>query len=97
MITLDLLYGESGKRLEATKRNLYKTFTFGAPPIFTSNHTRIPIEVTEIISLVNRADVVPSLSLGTIEKTLEQISSLDLNSENSVPQVCPSRVLCENM
>ena len=77
LITLDLLYGESGKRLEATKRNLYKTFTFGAPPIFTSNHSRIPIEVPEIISLVNRADVVPSLSLGTIEKTLEQISSLD--------------------
>ena len=78
LITLDMLYGESGRILGfSTRDRPISCFTFGAPPVFISNHIKVPFEVPEIISFINRADVVPTLSSGTFEKALEQISALD--------------------
>ena len=78
LITLDMLYGQNGKKLGLGRRNTkISCVTIGAPPVFSSNHTMVPIEPPEIISIVNKLDVVPTASIGTVGILLEQISDLD--------------------
>ena len=78
LIAMDMLYGDSGRELNFSKNDQELIcYAFGAPPVFASNHTKVPVEIPDILSFVNRADVVPTLSLASLEKTLLQISALD--------------------
>ena len=75
LITLDILYGDAAQKLGFSKvENNISCYAFGAPPVFAANYS---VEVPEIILLINKADVVPSISFATIDKALAQISVLE--------------------
>lgn len=79
LIALEVIYGNWRRTmgLKQTRAIDVKCYAFGAPPIFVSNGNHVPLEVPQIKSFVNKADVIPTLSLATVGKTLAQISALE--------------------